>query len=86
MTMEINYNVIIPKPGYVTPRSKAFWDFYHSEHKNMSVTYGTVEEAVKVQRSLGMIVLRNEIYNIVIKRRKNVVYVEKKELEGEHDD
>lgn len=73
--MEVNYDVRIPKPGKVTPNSKVFWDFYFSNHENVKLTYETVEQAVKVQRSFGMMVARNRIYNIQIKRRKNNVYL-----------
>ena len=73
--MKMDYDVRIPKAGKVTPNSEIFWGFYYSDHENVKLTYETVEQAVKVQRSLGMMVARNRIYNIMVKRRKNDVYL-----------
>lgn len=73
--VEVSYDVRIPKACKITPNSKIFWGFYYSDHENVRLTYETVEQAVKVQRSFGMMAARNRIYNIQIKRRKNDVYL-----------
>lgn len=55
--------------------SEMFLEFYESEHQNMKMYCDTVEEAARAQRILCMLISRKKIFDIIISRRKNVLYV-----------
>ena len=74
--MKVQYDVKVPRNTYGnSPYADAFWNFYESKHKNVRFEYDTVEEATSAQKRMCMLTSRNKIYDVMITRRKNVLYV-----------
>ena len=55
--------------------SEIFLEFYESEHQNMKLDWESVEEATRAKHILCMLISRKKIFDIIISRRKNVLYV-----------
>ena len=79
MTTEYDVDVINRHKNYnQSIYAEKFYEFYESEHHNMKMDCETVEEAIRAQRILCMLISRKKIFDIIITRRKNVLYVIKK--------
>lgn len=72
----IKYDVPVPK-GYTYGHcSSLFWDFYNSEHKSMMIEFETLDEAVRVAKSVANIICY-KAGDVRQKRTGNKVYWEK---------
>lgn len=69
--MKVEYDVKMP-------RQYLFWDFYNSEHENCKIECDDEHEAQKTQQSFLMLIGRKKIFDVIVMRRKNVVYLVKK--------
>lgn len=79
--MKIEYDTEVPDRHYrQSACTQKFWEFYReSSHYNMKLSLESVEEAARAQKNLCMAISRNRIFDIVISRRKNVLYVIRQE-------
>lgn len=74
--MKVEYDVKIPhNTGGYAPYADVFWKFYESEHVSVKLEYDEVNEAVKCQKAVDMLMSRHKIHNIFMTRRKNVLYM-----------
>lgn len=75
------YDVEVPQRRYnQSVYTDLFWEFYKSGHGSMELDCGTVEEATRAQHILCMLVSRKKIYDVLVNRRKNMLYVRRNEL------
>ena len=85
--MTAEYDVKVPHNPYgKSIYADAFWEFYDSDHQNMKIEYDTVQEAVKASRSMYNIMCKNRIFDIIISRRKNVLYVIRSGKDDNHSE
>ena len=77
--MEITYDVKIPSPRPARAvYANVFRDFYESDHESACISYGDEKEAFRAQKSMCMLVSREGIYDLVIKTRKNLLYLSRR--------
>lgn len=80
--MKVEYDVKVPRNTYGNaPYADAFWEFYESEHENMKIEFNDIEEAKKCQKAICMLTDRHQIHNIVVTRRKNILYLIRSEVD-----
>ncbi len=63
--------------------SRVFGRFYESKQQKLKKEYGEILDAARAQRSMLAIVRRKGIHEVRITRRRNVLYLEKKEVKRE---
>ena len=74
--MKVEYNVKVPHNTYGnSPYADFFWEFYDSENENAKIEFDDIKEANRCQKAMCMLVNRHQIYNVVITRRKNILYL-----------
>lgn len=73
--MKIEYDIKSTPTAGQAPYTDEFWKFYDSNHSNAKMEFETVEEAAKYQQRLCMLKNRNHIYDVIITRRKNIIYL-----------
>ena len=79
--MTAEYDVEVPVKHYKqSVFTEKFWGFYESEHQNMKLDCESVEEATRAQHILCMLISRKKIFDIIISRRKNVLYVQRSKI------
>lgn len=54
---------------------KDFRDFYESEHGNACIEYKDTDTAWKAQKAMCMLRNREDIYDVLLTRRKNCLYL-----------
>ena len=82
--MKIEYDVDVPHNTYgKAPYASVFWKFYESEHKNTRMEFNTVKEAHACQKAICNLLTRNKIYNVIITRRENAVYLIRSDVDAE---
>ncbi len=75
------FDVEVPQGRYnQSVYTELFWEFYKSGHASMEIDCGTVKEATRAQHILCMLVSRKKIYDALVSRRKNMLYVRRNEL------
>lgn len=62
----------------------AFWNFYESGAREHKEEFGDIGLAVRAQRSMLCITRRKGIHEVKIKRRRNVLYLERMERNGKN--
>lgn len=75
MIMEIEYNVKVPKSYRANEKADAFWEWYESENDNVKFTFKDVYEAGNAQKAFLNIINRNKIFDVIVMRRKNAVFL-----------
>ncbi len=75
------FDVEVPQRRYnQSVYTDLFWEFYKSGHGSMEIDCETVKEATRAQHILCMLVSRKKIYDALVSRRKNMLYVRRNEL------
>lgn len=75
------FDVEVPQRRYnQSVYTDLFWKFYKSGHGSMEIDCETVKEATRAQHILCMLVSRKKIYDALVSRRKNMLYVRRNEL------
>lgn len=77
--MKIAYDVPVPHRVQGKPHAAAFWDFYNGNHSTARLEFDDIKEAQKCTQSLCMLLARNKIFDVLMTRRRNVVYLIRKE-------
>ena len=57
--------------------AKLFWRFYHSEEQKHKKEFQEEWEAWSAQKAMLNLMSRKHIYDVIITRRRNVLYLEK---------
>ena len=57
--------------------SSIFWGFYDSETRNTKVELSGEDNAIRAQSSMLNLMSRNKIYDVFVRRRGNVLYLER---------
>ena len=73
--MEIEYNVRVPRSCRANEKADAFWEWYESDNENAKFTFKDIYEAGNAQKSFLNIVNRNNIFDVIVMRRKNAVFL-----------
>ena len=73
--MEIEYNVRVPRSYRANEKADAFWEWYESDNENAKFTFKDIYEAGNAQKSFLNIINRNNIFDVIVMRRKNVVFL-----------
>lgn len=80
---KIEYDIDPDLIVYKTSRyTKYAQDFLKTDHQNMSIEFDTVDDAIGAAKSISTWRGRNEVYNLEIRRRKNIVVL----IRSEHGD
>lgn len=79
--MKVEYDVAIPHKEQGKPHAAAFWDFYNGNHINARLEFDDIEEAKRCTQSLCMLLSRRKIFDVLMTRRRNVVYLIRSEVE-----
>ena len=56
-----------------------FWRFYESKQQKLKKEYGEILDAARAQRSMLCLMGRKGIHDVKVKRRRNVLYLERVE-------
>lgn len=59
--------------------SMIFWKFYNSSETEKRIEFETDDEAIKCAKSIYRCMSDKRIYDVYVKRRRNVLYLEKME-------
>lgn len=73
--MEIEYNVRVPRSYRANEKADAFWEWYESENENVKFTFEDIYTAGNAQKSFLNILNRNNIFDVIVMRRKNAVFL-----------
>ena len=73
--MEVEYNVKVPKSYRAIEKADAFWEWYESENENAKFTFKDIYEAGNAQKAFLNIINRNKIFDVIVMRRKNAVFL-----------
>ena len=73
--MEIEYNVKVPKSHRANEKADAFWEWYESDNENAKFTFEDIYTAGNAQKSFLNITNRNKIFDVIVMRRKNAVFL-----------
>ena len=79
--MKVEYDVAVPFKEQGKPHAAAFWNFYNNNHKTVRLECDDIAEAKKCSQSLYMLMTRRKIFDVLMTRRKNVVYLMRNEVE-----
>lgn len=73
--MEVEYNVKVPRSYRANEKADAFWEWYESDNENAKFTFKDIYEARNAQKSFLNIINRNNIFDVIVMRRKNAVFL-----------
>ena len=73
--MEVEYNVRAPRSYRANEKADAFWEWFESENENAKFTFKDMYEAGNAQKSFLNIINRNNIFDVIVMRRKNAVFL-----------
>ena len=73
--MEVEYNVRMPRSYRANEKADAFWEWYESENENVKFTFEDIYTARNAQKSFLNILNRNNIFDVIVMRRKNAVFL-----------
>ena len=73
--MEIEYNVKVPRSYRSNEKADAFWEWYESDNENVKFTFEDIYTAGNAQKSFLNILNRNNIFDVIVMRRKNAVFL-----------
>ncbi|MCI9141104.1 MAG: hypothetical protein HFH87_00610 [Lachnospiraceae bacterium] len=62
--------------------AKLFWRFYRSGEKKQKKEFPEEHEAWSAQKAMLNLMSRKHIYDVIITRRRNVLYLEKTGVKG----
>ena len=79
--MKVEYDVELPKT-YCGKYKDKLKEFYESDHYNARWEFENEEEAKKCHAAICMFTSRNKIYDLVVTRRKNILYLIKDGANG----
>ena len=57
--------------------SKSFWKFYRSDEKSQKKEFTEIRDAWAAQKAMLNLMNRKHIFDVIITRRRNVLYLEK---------
>lgn len=73
--MEVEYNVRVPRSYRANEKADAFWEWYESDNENVKFTFKDIYEAGNAQKAFLNIVNRHNIFDVIVMRRKNAVFL-----------
>lgn len=73
--MEVEYNVRVPRSYRTNEKADAFWEWFESDNENAKFTFKDIYEAGNAQKSFLNILNRNNIFDVIVMRRKNAVFL-----------
>lgn len=79
--MKVEYDVKVPHNTYgKAPYAEAFYEFYESGHENAKLEFENAQKALNCQKAVLTLLSRKRIYDVIVTRRQNVVYLVRSDI------
>ena len=81
--MKIEHNVPLVYLNEGSKHTKIFEEFYGMNYDNTKIEYDTVAEAIMASKKMCDYRTRKQIFDVTIRRRKNILYLIRERQMGE---